>query len=296
MKKLLYVLAAVGLFVACQPEEIQTAFEVDPAKAVITVSFVDVNTGKAPEAGPVVLMADGSVVENPYVILGNKALTERTVTFTAKYQDIISDPYTVPVPAVKAGSVVNINITIVVGKPNVEKTIELVEGNPGDVIVYGPYYFQPEGHELVFHDDMMWAKNLSEFILHGTITYPNISGQEVKNLKIFDETLKNVVDVYVLALDYGVEQTTEEMEITVSAWSYYTAYALVGEVAIPFTIYADKGTKNEAVVATFDLVLTASMCEYDEIANPEGHGHYVEGHGHDHGGSDNAGGGIVIAE
>ena len=86
------------------------------------------------------------------------------------------------------------------------------------------------------------------------------------------------------------------MEITVSAWSYYTAYALVGEVAIPFTIYADKGTKNEAVVATFDLVLTESMCEYSEIANPEGHGHYMEGHGHDHGGSDNAGGGIVIAE
>ena len=40
------------------------------------------------------------------------------------------------------------------------------------------------------------------------------------------------------------------------------------------------------------------MYEYEEIANPEGHGHYELGHGHahDHGGSDNAGGGIVIAE
>ena len=45
MKKLLYVLAAVGLFVACQQEEIQTAFEVAPAKAKVVIKAVDVNDG-----------------------------------------------------------------------------------------------------------------------------------------------------------------------------------------------------------------------------------------------------------
>lgn len=298
MKKLLYVLAAVGLFAACQPEEIQTAFEVNPAKAVITVGFVDVNKPDVAVTSGVKLTADTGTVDGFTVtLLGNKALSATTVKLTATYKGYTTE-MSVNVPELKAGGVSYINVNMIVGKPNVDKTIELVEGVPGDFILYGPYYFQPEGHELVFHEDMMWAKNLSEFILHGTVTYPNISGQEVKNLQIFDETLKNVVDVYVLALDSGVEQTIEEMEITVSAWSYYTAYALVGEVAIPFTVYADKGTKDEAVVATFDLVFTVSACEYEEIANPEGHGHYELGHGHahDHGGSDNAGGGIVIPE
>ena len=297
MKKLLYVLAAVGLFVACQPEEIQTAFEVDPAKAVITVSFVDVNTGKAPETDPVVLMADGSVVENPYVILGNKALTERTVTFTAKYQDIISDPYTVPVPAVKAGSVVNINITIVVGKPNVEKTIELVEGNPGDVIVYGPYYFQPEGHELVFHDDMMWAKNLTEFMLTGTVTYDSYTGCERDDFEVYNDVYAAQVEAKSYLYDFGLFAEPMKAEIKVSAWSYYTAYTEVYAVPGYYEVYAEYAGKKECV-GKVTIYGYYTRFEYEEIANPEGHGHYEYGHGHahDHGGSDNAGGGIVVAE
>ena len=42
MKKLYMLLALVGIFAACQPEELQTTFEVDAAKAVINVECIDI--------------------------------------------------------------------------------------------------------------------------------------------------------------------------------------------------------------------------------------------------------------
>ena len=45
MKKLFALFALAGAFVACQPEEIETAFEVKDAVVRIYVSIKDVNTG-----------------------------------------------------------------------------------------------------------------------------------------------------------------------------------------------------------------------------------------------------------
>ena len=46
MKKLYMLLALVGIFAACQPEELQTTFEVDAAKAVIDVTCIDIQTNQ----------------------------------------------------------------------------------------------------------------------------------------------------------------------------------------------------------------------------------------------------------
>ena len=84
MKKLYMLLALAGIFAACQPEELQTTFEVDAAKAVINVECIDIQTNQPVSA---TLTTSTGVVNGSQVILtGNKELPATEVTITAEYQ------------------------------------------------------------------------------------------------------------------------------------------------------------------------------------------------------------------
>lgn len=302
MKKLLYVLAAVGLFVACQPEEIQTAFEVAPAKAKVVIKAVDVNDGSEVDVAKLGLTysfnpapADSKLEGNVIYFEGKEGspLPQTEVTVNWSYDGQENASQSISVPAVPAAASLTVPMTIVVGKRNSERVIKEVQiEDKENAWIEGPYYFTPaSGHALVEHDGMMWAKNLTEFILKGTVTYDAVYGQVITDVEVLNDAFESDVMVYALMYDYGEDVTPSEAEIRVSAWSYYTAYTYNVCVPCYVEVYAD-----DELVGKVSCVVYKNFFEYEEIANPEGHGHYVEGHGHDHGGSDNAGGGIVVAE
>ena len=302
MKKLLYVLAAVGLFVACQPEEIQTAFEVAPAKAKVVIKAVDVNDGSEVDVAKLGLTysfnpapADHKLEGNVIYFEGKEGspLPQTEVTVNWSYDGQENASQSISVPAVPAAASLTVPMTIVVGKRNSERVInEEVIVDQENAWLEGPYYFTPaSGHALVDHDGKMWAKNLTEFMLKGTVTYDEVYGQVVTDVEVLNDAFESDVMMYVYKYNYGEDVTPAEEEIRVSAWSYYTAYTLVGCIPYYVEVYAD-----DELVGKISGVAYENWFMYEEIANPEGHGHYVEGHGHDHGGSDNAGGGIVVAE
>lgn len=302
MKKLLYVLAAVGLFVACQPEEIQTAFEVAPAKAKVVIKAVDVNDGSEVDVAKLGLTysfnpapADHKLEGNVIYFEGKEGspLPQTEVTVNWSYDGQENASQSISVPAVPAAASLTVPMTIVVGKRNSERVIkENVIVDEENAWFEGPYYFTPaSGHALVDHGGMMWAKNLTEFMLKGTVTYDAVVGLVVTDVEVLNDAFESDVLVYAYSYDVGEEVTPSEEEITVSAWSYYTAYTYTVCIPCYVEVYAD-----DELVGKITCVLYGNQFEYAEIANPEGHGHYVEGHGHAHGGSDNAGGGIVVAE
>lgn len=304
MKKLLYVLAAVGLFAACQPEEIQTAFEVAPAKAKVVIKALDVNDGHEVAVADLGLtytfnpapakaeLVDGAIC---FESKEGSPLPQTEVTVNWSYDGQENASQSITVPAVPAAATLTVPLTIVVGKRNIERVISVKEiVNEEEAWVEGPYYFTPaSGHALVDHNGMMWAKNLTEFMLKGTVTYDEVYGQVVSDVTVLNDAFESDVRVYALMYNVGEEKEATQAEIRVSAWSYYTAYTYYVYVPCYVEVYAD-----EELVGKIDCTLYMNFFQYDEIANPEGHGHYEYGHGHahDHGGSDNAGGGIVVAE
>lgn len=299
MKKLLYVLAAVGLFVACQPEEIQTAFEVNDAKVIVNVRAQDINTQKPVMVADLNLtnLSAGKVVGETIEIVGNKTISAQNLTGSWEYDGAGAD-FSLPIPAVRAGGQATLDLVLVVGTPVVDQaiTVSTPVFDEESAMLLGRFYFSPaSGHALVEHDGMMWAKNLTEFMLTGIVTYDSYTGYVREGFEVYNDVYSAQVEAKSYLYDLGLFVEPKEADIKVSAWSYYTAYTEVYAVPGYYEVYAEYAGKKECVgkVAIYEFY---TSYEYEEIANPEGHGHYVYGHGHDHGGSDNAGGGIVVAE
>lgn len=299
MKKLYMLLALVGIFAACQPEELQTTFEVDAAKAVIDVTCIDIQTNQPAAA---TLTTSAGVVSGSQVILtGNKELPATEVSITAAYQGKTYGPVKVSVNALKAGGNAVYSATIVVG--------ELLPVNPdpaaydcapkgvASVTVSDPIYFtRNDGHALVDHAGKKYAKNLTEYAFEFSVVWNAFSGSEVSTFtNVADEDDALVFSKYVAAFNSGKVTTEQLYKGTVSAWAYYTVYqnntlsAQVYEV----TKTLDGQTTS---VGEFTVVNYASSVQFEEIANPEGHGHYHYGHGTPHSDDTNAGGGIIAAE
>lgn len=292
MKKLLSFFAMAGLLVACQPEDLETAFEVAPAKVTVTVHAIDVNN-PATEVSAEVSASEGTVEGNVITILGSKSLTARELTVNAKFEGATYSTK-LNIAALRAGGVAAYDVNIVVGKAVSEITFK-VNDVPAAPVAKVAYFNPGDGHALVDHAGKSWAKNLTEYLLNGTVTYTSKVGQFVdESTVVLPETsspVYNVVKAYVDAYKAGKGTTTEEKyNFTVSAWSYYTVFQTVTSVKHTVEILAD-GAK----VGSLEYSVFSNQVEYEEIANPEGHGHYVYGHGHGHGGA-NAGGGIVLPE
>lgn len=295
MKKLFSLLALVGVFAACQPEELETAFEVSDAVATITVTTIDINTGSNVDATISASDAAATVAGNVVTLKGSPALTARTVTVTASYQG--KDYSTsVDVQALLAGGKASYNADIYVGVPVAEQeiTYDLVSEESS---VSDPVYFtKADGHALVDHAGKYWAENLTEFLLKGEVTWTNVTGSEFVSSECTDPVFDQIVKLYADAVKDGskVTKTDDVLEITVSAWAYYTVYQTVTTTVKTYGVFADGVQVGSVVVNNY-----SSAVQYEEIANPMGHGHYQQGHGHaghGHGDGGNAGGGIVWGE
>ncbi len=82
MKKFFSLIALVGVFAACQPEKLTTAFEVGPAEATISVKVVDILTGEDVTAA--------ASISTPTTITGASPkfdIVEQDYTVSATYKE-----------------------------------------------------------------------------------------------------------------------------------------------------------------------------------------------------------------
>lgn len=297
MKKLFSLFALAGAFVACQPEELETAFSVDPATVTIDVTVTDVQTGAAAE-GVTISCSDGAakVEGNVITLTGNPAIEETTVTVTAtcpKYAESVTKD--VKINRVLAGGVANYNVVLVIGKPvseyeiTVDKVSEAKETKTG-YVTGAEYEHSHDGFDY-------WRRNDTKFWIDFEVTYTDYSGAEAAGV-VIDPAFKSVVDGVVDAYNIGIEETSKTEHFDVSAWCIYTVKQTVDYLVENYSVKA-----GDVEVGTFTVnTISRVQLDYYEMADPEshGHGHYQPGHGHDdthgHGAGNNAGGGIVIAE
>ena len=133
MKKLFSLFALVGAFVACQPEELETAFTVDPAKATINVTVIDVQTAEPIEGLTVTCPGgEGEVNGNVVTITGKPAIQAMDVKLTlssSKYPDETKE-VTVKVNSLLAGGLATYNVVEVLGTPYPEPGPEPPNRNP----------------------------------------------------------------------------------------------------------------------------------------------------------------------
>ena len=311
MKKLLSLIALAGIFAACQPEELKTAFEVEDAVATINVRTVDIRTGVTPTSGATVTASDGTVSGSVVTLSGNPALAAKTVTVTVKYQaDYMTTEQeksaTVNVAALRAGGKATYDVTVIVGYTDSDYTFSYAETKAGESTTATEYFTPDNAHaETHTHDGGLWVRNNTEYILTGDVKWNSYNGSYAKVNDGVNESYKQIVEAYATALTYNyadgkfVATPMEPLHLQVSAYCYYTAFQTYTKVTgKEYTVSAEKDGVKPFVVGVITVnSIESSAAQYDEQGDPNAHGHYVKGHGHAHGhGTDNAGGGIILPE
>lgn len=303
MKKFFSLIALVGVLAACQPEKLETTFEVSNAKAVINVKTIEISTGK--EVTCTLTSSAGTVAGNVITIEGNPAIAATTVTVTAKYQGA-DYTGTVNVDALIAEASATYGLQILVGviPSDYKFKLDAVAGTPKVTYAYASITDHTGASHSASHshDNQDWFYNMSEFILElnnvtvkGNVGVAVIATSVKYNTEA--EALKQVVDTYVAGVNQGYKEVTFKESYKVSAWAMYNVKATRTEVVTDYTVLASKDGKTYDKIGTFQSRdLTKATVEKQEKAIP-GHSHdYVHGHGHDSHGSNNAGGGIIFAD
>lgn len=298
MKKLFSLFALAGAFVACQPEELETAFSVDPATVTINVTVTDVQTGAAAEDVTIDCSDGAAKVEgNVITLTGNPAIEETTVTVTAtcpKYAESVSKD--VKINKILGGGVANYSVVLVIGKPVSEYEITVEPVSEPAVTVWKTGYLSDALYEHSHtHNGVeyeFWRRNDTKFMFEFTVDYETYLGSEVIGDVEADPAFKSIVDGYVAAYDKGITSIPATENFKVSAWCVYTVKQTV---SYSDEVYSVKADGNE--VGTFTVRSVVDQLDYFEMEDPEshGHGHYEHGHG-EHGDGSNAGGGIIFAE
>ena len=308
MKKLFSLFALAGALVACQPEELETAFDVDNAKATINVTVIDVQTAAPIEDLTVTCPGgEGKVDGNVVTITGNKAIQAMDVNLvlsSSKYPDE-TKTVTVKINSLLAGGLATYNVVEVMGTPYPEpgpdpepEPVEITVERGEPVSITETAYLSTldvEGHSHSHNgiDLTKWAENPTPFMITVSGTYSVYSGVKAEKTSVLDPDYESLVDTYVTAYNVGQKEEQDEFSFPVSAWSLYTVWQTKTTDTTEYVVKVDGET-----VGTFDVEgVSSTQVEYLEMALP-GHSHdYVHGHGHaSHGEHDNAGGGIYFAE
>ena len=151
MKKFFSLIALVGVFAACQPEKLTTAFEVAPAQATINAKVVDILTGED--------VTSAATITSETTLTGTPALAAQDYTVSATYKDGKGSA-TVHINALRPGGKANYSVVIPVGGTILDYELNVeTEVTPGT-----PSLLQLAGANL-HYEGAMWAENASEFIL-----------------------------------------------------------------------------------------------------------------------------------
>ena len=297
MKKFFSLIALVGVLAACQPEKIQTAFSLAGGSATITVKVVDINN-HGDYTGTYTLSSSAGTVANNTVTLTapeSSKLAGQTVTLTVNGPKFVK-PYTydVLVPDVLPGGQAAINAIVVVGEGG-DYSYEIIEKDENsDKVVE---MVNVHDYPVKTIDGVNWYVNESEFLLNGDVTYDVVTGASFLegSAKVgFEGVLSNLKEIYT----EPTEKHENVLPITVSAYAIWRAFATYTTTLRTITVNAKNNKTGETfqnVVEAKVKLLSSTLAEFEEQANPDTHGHYVHGQG-EPGGASNAGGGIVYSE
>lgn len=294
MKKIFSLIAVAGLLMACTAEEIETAFEVQPATATIEVTVYDVLLGRnvtnfSVDAG------EYTVSGTNVVLTGNKSISATTVDVKVTYNGE-AKTQVVAISDIPAGAKATYYVTFVLGTPAGEYTYELKEtstiGEPEiEYVRDGGYSHSHNGFDN-------WYANESEFMLTPVITYIEYSGSEVTSSTEATEGFENIFEGFKAAYNGGITGEQQTFTCSISAYAWFRIWQERTPKTTDYVLVATKDGVDQEVGSFTAKSIVSNVVDYEEIANPDGHGHYHAGHGsHDvHGYSENAGGGIIFAE
>ncbi len=297
MKKFFSLIALVGVFAACQPEKIQTAFTLAGGSATINVKVVDINNHGDYSGTYTLTSTAGTVSGNTVTISAGEStkLAGQTVTVTVNGPKFVK-PYTydVLVPDVLPGGQAAINAIIVVGEGG-DYSYEIKESDVAtDEEVE---MINVHDYPVKTIDGVNWYVNESEFLLEGDVEYDVVTGSSFLegSAKVgFEGVLSNLKEIYT----EPTVKVVNHLPITVSAYAIWRAFATYTTTLRTLTVTAKNnktGETFEKVVEAKVRLLSSTQAEFEEKANPDTHGHYVHGQG-EPGGANNAGGGIVYSE
>ncbi len=325
MKKFFSLIALVGVFAACQPEDLTTAFSVSDAKLTITANAkslapeFDKNKDKVTWNADAANKTDASVnTEKQYVVtlVGTPVLTNGTATITATYEGA-SNSVKVDYPTMLAGAVGNITTDVFIPYNSGEYEISVEEAEAESEYTVKMLQEAAHGHgvatKTVEFDDEEYEipmlENANEFVLNDSYKFVTYEGTDLQGEpKILNKDFADDVNGIALLYDEGITEKEETKPFSVSAWAIYNVLNVVEEVKTVYNVVATpKAGANvpelpeNGVVGTFTAVKKNSAAQVFEFAHPNHASHYVapeDGHyhGHGHGDGNNAGGGLVIAE
>ena len=320
MKKFISLIALVGVFAACEPENLQTAFNVPDATATLNVTVIsaapdfvqeNANVTAAWSTGETTTGLSSSISGNPSIPAGS-------VKVTASWNGA-SESVTVSFPQIYAGMDLVLNATVFLPYNAGGYTLVAKAGTPVKTTEVFGLQASQHGHgysksqevdfEGVTYKVWMLA-NASEFLLEDSYTYATYKGFDVKeDLKILNNDFEAAAKEVFAATtkNAGIKKGFGSFDFVVSAWALYNVINPEITTVTPYTIEAQPllGSGNPTIpeVAKFSLYSIDYAYGKVEKADPDHASHYHAGHGHYthdghylHGDNNNAGGGIISAE
>ena len=303
MKKFFSLIALVGVFAACEPEELRTIFTSTPAQLTIKVGKVyNAVDGKDLTA---VATKDADVVipGSPAIAAGSQVMHATyggvTGSVTVDYPSILAD--TDPV-TITAG-----DIWIPGNKNNYKISVRVGKTEDADPVITELLAAKNHGYQ---YEGANWLENANDYILVDTYTWKEWSGSQLDGtFTVIDDIFAADVELaYNAKKDDKMTFEEKEAEIQVSAWALYNVYYTLITTTTTYEVVAEPDPAGSApipgdngVVGTFKVISTLGTATKVEVAHPGHASHYEEGKGNGthhggHGDGSNAGGGFADAE
>ena len=318
MKKFFSLIALVGVFAACEPENLQTAFNVNDATATVNETVLCAAPDFDPSAVTVTYGWSVGTGFSTKSIKGNPSIPAGTVTVTAHYKGATAET-TVSFPQIFAGMDAVLTATVILPYNAGGYEISYEEGDTEvyDVEVLG-LQAAAHGHgygvaqEVEFEGEKfkVWMmENATEFILEDSYTWYIPDGYEVDDFEVLnnDFALESELMYASFYVYSGFDFEEKSYDFSVGAWSLYEVINPVITYVTPIIVTAtpEEGSNNPEIgpVASFNMYELYAACGVVEMAHPDHAAHYVPHSGHYthdghalHGDNNNAGGGIITAE
>lgn len=312
----LVALAITSMFNSCSCKKDDPDAGKDPAKASIAVTVMNRFDGSNVTSASTITAEASTKSYNDVTVNGSavfidadesyKTIDKQTIHITATYQSY-TETADVEIPWIYGGGEATFGVTIVLGDADYKaELVKSVKNAPRYYYMANSNYAHTlHGLQGITHsgDDygeevINWMQNDTEFKLERYETYEAWYGQEVDNFAgISDSNVKKCAEPY----NTGVTKTTKKAHLVVSAWSVYSAIAIVNSETMTYEVYKYEMGAKAGKVGEFTVTNYNTLLDYAEAAHPSHASHYVYGKGAHgpsdlHGNQDNAGGGIIIAD
>ena len=234
MKKFFSLIALVGVFAACNPEDLTTYFTVTPATVTLTANAVSAAPGFSESA----VTYTPSKVQTVSGTESTPSIAPGQFTVSASYEGATSETQTVAYPRVLGGATLNLNVTLTIPYSIPGYEISIVKTESESEYTWMCLEAAAHGHGIttktVEYDgeeyEIPMLENANEFSLTDTYTFVSYTGSEVvpDSKVIVNPDFTEYVDhAWDNAAANEIVETEEEKEFTVSAWAIYNVLGVI---------------------------------------------------------------------